>query len=181
MPPGIYTRHVKRHAVVQPLDTGYRYIPLTQGQNAIVDTADFEWLNEFNWFAYWSRQTQTFYAAKQISHRLTGMHSFILNCKIGERVDHVNNNTLDNRRENLRKATAAENSRNCRISKRNVSGFKGVHFRKEFGTWRACIRYEYVLRHLGSFDSAEEAAKAYDHAAIELFGEFAHLNFPRLG
>src|SRR5258706_10064208 len=172
----------KRHAVVQPLDQSYRYIALTRNQNAIVDAEDFEWLNQFNWHARWCKTTKSFYATRAVAGPKNGprqigvhMHDEILGCRQGEEADHKNHDTLDNRRENLRKCTRFQNIRNGRIHKDNKSGFKGVDWHE--GKWRARITINYATKYIGAFDSPEEAALAYDCAAMEYFGRFALLNF----
>jgi len=179
MPTGVYARRVKRHAV-QPLNKPYRFIALTQGQITIVDAEDFDWLNQWNWQAQWNRRTNCFYAVRNISkpHKTIRMSRMILGCKKGEQGDHWNHDTLDNRRENLRKCTHAQNNKNQRIPKNNTSGFKGVHLSKGGKKWEGKIGLRGKAKHLGTFDTAEDAAKAYDRAAKKYYGEFAHLNFP---
>lgn len=102
-------------------------------------------------------------------------------------VDHINGNTLDNRRENLRIATRTQNSQNSQkhLVAGAKSGYRGVHptFRTSSGEtrWRARIRLNGVITHLGYFYSEVDAAKAYDQKAREMFGSFARLNFPEEG
>ena len=93
-------------------------------------------------------------------------------------VDHRDVDSLNNRRQNLRPATIAQNTRNQKLKKNNSSGFKGVHFPKDKKRWMAYITYEWKRRHIGYYDTAEEAARAYDVQATKLFGDFARLNFP---
>jgi hypothetical protein len=92
-------------------------------------------------------------------------------------VDHIDGNPLNNSRENLRVCTSRENSRN--MGKRTGAKYRGVNYRKDRKTWRAVIKVDYKFIHLGTFDTAEEAAYAYDQAALRYFGEFARTNFPR--
>lgn len=170
-------RRVKRHSVTQPLDKPYRFVPLTQGQNAIVDAADFEWLSKWHWNAHWNKKTKSFYAEKDVRFDgVAAMHRTILGCTKGEGVDHRNGDTLDNRRENIRKCTTRQNSCNRSAQRNNTSGFKGVTWDKSTSKWRA--RIGEFRKHLGLFASPEEAARVYDAAAKEQFGEFAYLNFP---
>ena len=103
------------------------------------------------------------------------MHRVILNAPPGREVDHINRNGLDNRRSNLRLATHAQNEAN----KPPRGEYKGAYWCKKSGRWRASIRVDGRLRHMGRFATREEAARVYDDAALEAFGEFAYLNFPR--
>ena len=168
---------VHRHDVIQPLDQSYRLIPLTQGQNAIVDAADCEWLMQWNWTSGWCEDTQSFYAYRVSGNKTIRMSRLILDCNSKELADHENHDTLDNRRANLRKATKRQNTFNQRKARDNTSGFKGVTWRKGLAVAR--IRGNGKLLHIGSFLTAEEAARAYDEAAIRYHGEFAFLNFPK--
>ena len=106
------------------------------------------------------------------------MHAFLTGY---ERTDHRNGDGLDNRRSNLRDATAGENSRNTRVHLDSASGLKGVSWYKRSRKWRAHIHVGTKQQHLGYFATAEEAAHAYDDAARELHGEYATVNFPALG
>lgn len=99
------------------------------------------------------------------------MHTFLTGWDF---VDHRNGDGLDNRRANLRPATAAQNAANQQLSIANTTGYKGVSLYRN-GRFRASIQ----RRHLGYFDTAADAARAYDAAALDLFGDFAHLNFER--
>ena len=96
----------------------------------------------------------------------------------GLEVDHINRNSLDNRRCNLRIATRSLNGANRVKQTNNTSGFKGVNWFAETNRWRARLKANGKETHLGYFLSITEAAKAYDKAAKEHFGDFACLNFP---
>jgi hypothetical protein len=167
---------VKRHAVTQPLDKSYRLIPLTQGQNAIVDVEDFERLSQWNWIALWNKTSKKFRATRTLRHM--PMEHQILFPSEREEIDHVNLNTLDNRRENLRRSTHKQNAMNRGRYANNTSGFKGVHWDKEKKRWRSKIYANNRLHYIGMFACKEKAARAYDEKAKKLHGEFAHLNFP---
>lgn len=170
-------RRMRRIAVIQPEDQSIRYIPLTQGQVAVVDATDYPVLNTFNWFAHRSRTT--YYAETNIfydgRYKTVSMQVFLTG---NEQTDHCNRNGLDNRRCNLRPATNSQNVANGRRRGNNTSGYKGVSFSREFRDWVAYITVNYKRRHLGHFPNPVLAAQAYDDAAKKLFGEFASLNFP---
>lgn len=95
-------------------------------------------------------------------------------------VDHINRNSLDNRRMNLRIANKSTNAMNSkkRIGKL-TSKYKGVSFRKDRNKYRAYITYKQKTFNLGHFTEENDAARAYDKKALILFGEFALLNFPK--
>lgn len=168
----------KRHPVTQPVDKTYRFIALTQDQNAIVDLQDYASLLQHSWFAAWDPTTQSFYARRTLWNGVRSvtilMHRVIMNCPDDMEIDHRNGNTLDNRRENLRISTAAQNSANRKKRAKSQSAYKGVFWQKREGKWGA----EAGDCWLGYFSDEQEAARAYDLKASELFGEFAHLNFP---
>jgi hypothetical protein len=157
----------------------YRTIPLSKGQTAIVSSSDYEWLNQWTWYAQWNPKTRTFYAVcfvnaggKKIK---TYMHRFILGLQNGDKRqgDHDNHDTLDNRRSNLRVATHAQNQHNKFVSRDNLSGLKGVSFHKKSGLWFSRIMCNRIPRHLGYFRTPEAAYGAYCAAEKEFFGEFA--------
>lgn len=152
-----------------------REVPLTRGLVAIVDDADFEPLLAAGpWHAYPSGQTHYARHSRNRDCQLT-MHGFLTGWP---RVDHVNGNGLDNRRGNLRLATASTNGANRGPQRNNTSGFKGVHQNRSTGRWIAQLGVGGRRLRLGTFDTAIEAALIYDAAAREHFGEFARLNFP---
>lgn len=158
----------------------FREVPLTKGHVALVDAGDYEIVTAIGpWYA--REQHNTIYAVKAIyrgkSHGMgcLYLHTFLTSWP---RVDHRNGDGLDNRRENLRAATANQNMWNRRLPVTNTSGFKGVMWSKHAKRWKAQIVLRSRKRHLGYFDTAEAAAHAYDAAAMELFGEFARPNFP---
>lgn len=146
---------------------------------ALVDDEDFEALNRFKWCAK-SSGAGLFYAYRATGKRSDGsrvyqfMHRLLVQ---GDGfVDHINGNGLDNRRDNLRLATSSQNGINRRKALGTTSRYKGVTWSKKDQRWCAQIKRNGKNRFLGSFRSEEEAAKAYDAAARELFGEFAKLN-----
>ena len=166
----------------RPLFTRPKQIPLSQNQFAIVDDADFKQLNKFKWYVI-KPQTGGFVAARNTprvkgKRRLVLMHRVIMNTPAGMDTDHRNHDTLDNQRHNLRVCTSSENKQNSLSRKGSSSEYKGVSWHKRTQKWQARIKINGKQQYLGIFSDEETAARAYDRAARELFGEFAHCNFP---
>lgn len=105
------------------------------------------------------------------------MHRFIMECGANQQIDHANGNKLDNRRANLRFATTSQNSANVGKRKDSRNRFKGIHFHRHSGLWQAKIHFNGKRVTIGYFRSDEDAARAYDAKAREVFGEFARTNF----
>lgn len=167
-----------------PSPNNTRTISLTQGQFAVVDAADYDILSFWRWRAQWAKCIRGFYAVRWDSDtkRMVQMHRVILGLEHGDglRGDHVNHATLDNRRANLRVATAAQNSQNQSMRADNSSGFKGVSWAKRQKKWTAQIGAYGKKKGLGYFDSPEAAHEAYCAAAARLHGEFACAGHPSL-
>ena len=153
-----------------------RRIPLTRGLFAIVDAEDYPWLSQYTWFA--EGTDKNCYAVRKENGKSIKMHRQITNAPDHLVVDHIDHNGLNNRKENLRICTFAENCRNLRSSAKKTSKYKGVHRHKRLGKWAAQITFENKKHHLGYFTDETAAAKAYDDAAKKFHGEFASLNFP---
>jgi hypothetical protein len=160
----------------EPPNDEIRYIPLTRGLFAIVDAADYEWLNGFKWHATSGAKPYACFACKD---KVIYMHRLIMNAPKGLFVDHIDGNSLNYRRSNLRNCTKAQNAWN-RPALGGTSRFKGVH-RDKHGKWKAAIRVGGRQTFIGLFGDEVEAARAYDRMAREMFGEFAYLNFPASG
>lgn len=160
----------------EPPNDQVRYIALTQGKFALVDAADYEWLNQYKWCVSRSKHGGC-YAVRNEGGRTIKMHRQIMNPPKGMVVDHIDRNGLDNTRRNLRNCTPAQNARN-QESKRGASQYKGVYYSRKARKWVAQICVDRRRITIGSFHSEIEAARAYDRKARELFGQFAYLNFP---
>lgn len=155
-------------------------IPLTKGQFAIVDAEDFGDLDKHNWYAQSAQGSGGFYAARIENmggkRALVLMHRAINNTPAGFVTDHKNGNGLDNRKANLRTATTLQNQMNRAPNIRGTSKLKGAWFdgsSTNLNKWRSAIRINGRLKYLGRFETAEQAAAAYQRAATEYFGEFA--------
>ena len=153
-------------------DGAVKRIPLGNGLYAYVDAPDYERLSQYNW------SYRAGYAGCCIKGKSVFMHRLIMNTPKGKVVDHVDGNRLNNCRANMRNCTPGENR--CNQAKRigSISRYKGVFYLERTGKYYAKIRQRGKEYWLGCFDDEEEAARAYDRKAVELFGEFARLNFP---
>ena len=154
-----------------------KIIDLTKGYLGLVDASDYELVVQWKWSfsgGYIRRQCkgQTFSLHRQI---LGLLHTLEVH------VDHINGDGLDNRRENLRVCTPSQNMANRGLYAHNKTGFKGVCVdrRSNQVKYRATIHHKNKYIALGRFNTAEEAAHAYDVAALKLFGEFANVNIER--
>lgn len=154
-------------------------IPLSQGKIALVDDDMYDRLSQFIWYA--TRIRHHWYAVRGV--RLPSgkrgkqfMHRSILSLPPGIRVDHKDGDGLNNTRDNLRPATTQQNGFNRRLSSNSTSGYKGVSWHKSNSKWWATIMKDGRTIYLGMFNTARDAAHAYDMAALELYGDFARLN-----
>ena len=145
------------------------HIYLSNGSKTIVDQQDYVYLSQFNWH-YNSKGYAYRWGAKK---KGILMHREIMGTPVGVLTDNINGNRLDNRRINLRFATAAQNSMNS--SHITKSGFKGI-FRTVTGQWAARLRISGKSLYLGIFKSPREAADAYNKGALLHYGKFAKLN-----
>lgn len=156
-----------------------REIQLTRGYVALVDDEDYErvvtsgpWhvlIADPDSVIRYARHTWQDPNTKR-THGIV-LHKFLTGWPL---CDHINGNGLDNRRANLRPATASQNMANRRRNTRNQAGYKGV-VPTVSGRWAArCAN-----RHVGTFDTPEAAARAYDQVALATWGDYARPNFPR--
>lgn len=159
----------------------------TTGDLILIDDEDLELASQYRWYSYardvrprrTKRNRYVSTTVKGDGNTTLYLHRLLMGAKEGEQVDHINGDVLDNRRSNLRIATRSEQGHNRGIPGHNTSGYKGVSFYKRDQRWAAYIHLPNrgPKRFLGYFDTAEEAARAYDEAAKELHGEFARPNF----
>ena len=152
-----------------------RTIKLTKGQVALVDDGSFNLLSQYRWHAG-KNPNGKFYARRKSNGENEHMHRMILNAPNGLDVDHVNGDSLDNRRANLRLCTRSENNMNRGVQCNNSSGYKGVTWNKRKNKFCAQIRKEKRHYHCGYFDKPKDAAISYDMVALMLYGDFAITN-----
>lgn len=179
MVPAAVTRHGLTHhhntlsaapasAVRTRLGGTVKEITLSNGMVAVVDDEDYPLVSRIRWHAV--RRRHTYYAIGHVAtiglHGRMKMHRVVLGSGCPAFVDHANRNGLDNRRCNLRN----------QARRKNAAHFKGVSKGHRSNSWCASTTLKNQRLHLGSFKTAEEAAHAYNCAALNLFGEFAHLN-----
>ena len=158
-------------------------LPLSKGAFTVVDDDDYEACTEFKWSL--AECSGKFYAKRQWVDATLGtpgvccsvyLHRFLTKWSF---VDHLNGISLDNRRSNLRPATATQNAQNRDGLEGTRSGFKGVFWHAASQSWNARITADRRTHSLRYYSNPEEAARAYDRAALRLHGEFARTNFPK--
>jgi hypothetical protein len=154
-------------------------IDLGKGHVAVIDDEDAELVAGFKWYpmtvegkvygAGWKHMPPGRY--------FVHLHRLIANAQPGEIIDHIDRDPLNCRRGNLRRVTRQQNVWNSGPArKREGSKYKGVWMCRKTGRFRARVGHNRKQIYLGYFDSEEEAARAYNAKAAELFGEFAYLN-----
>lgn len=155
-----------------------KMIPLTQGKRAIVDDGDYEYINKWKWFYAQGYACRTGVKVDNISHGIRiFMHHLIIPKTSGMDVDHINGDSLDNRRANLRLCTHQQNTKNKSLRYDSSTGYKGVSWHKQSEMYQAKICVNGKQIHLGLYDDPAVAAKVYDTAAKKYHGEFAKTNF----
>lgn len=148
------------------------YVTLTKGYEVMIDADDVPLIAAWNWMAQASTPRHV-YAARSGNPGTIMMHRIILGVTSGH-VDHIDGNTLDNRRANLRPCSHAENMMNRALDKRNKFGLPGVFQRRN--RFRACIKTGGRTVHLGTYSTPAEASAAYIGASKIAFGKFARKN-----
>lgn len=148
--------------------------------NVLVDDEDFEELSKYKWNFY--KNKNILYVKRHI--KINGvstslkMHRSIMGLKNNDKliVDHINHNSLDNRKINLRVCKQSDNCKNKTSHKNSSSKYLGVYFNKNSNKWQSQICTNKKIIYLGIYLIEEDAAKAYNEAALKYHGEFANLN-----
>lgn len=144
------------------------YVTDSYGREFTIDLDDAEKVKPYQWYVH-----QNY--VKRMDGKVTVLlHRHIMDCPEGMIVDHINHDTFDNRRSNLRIVTPSQNNMNRSMSKNNKSGIKGVFFVKSRNKWRAEIHYCKKKIHLGIFHTLQEAVDARREAEEKYFGEHAY-------
>lgn len=144
-----------------------------------IDDEDAERILQFKWVYELHCRSKKPYILRKDKGKRVWLHREILGLPSGKhiQVDHINGDPTDNRKCNLRLCNrGADNAINRPKQKNNTTGYKGIFLRKESGKYRAAIRVNQKLIHLGQFDNPKDAAQCYNEAAKKYFGEFAYLN-----
>lgn len=157
----------------------FKSVPLQCGDMCLVDVADYEIVKHLSWFSATKRGVKYVKTSIRDGGKQKGilMHRMLLNCPPDMFVDHINHNTLDNRRSNLRICNAHQNQHNSTKRKNGKWPYKGVQV-SPYGRWRAALVVYGVLHQSKTVSTMEEAAHEFDKLARKHQGEFAYQNFP---
>lgn len=159
-----------------------RVLENNKNLNVLVDDEDYQLFSKFKWTIIYKREIPYVIRGQWISEtkstKIIYLHRLLVNAKNNDIVDHINGNTLDNTRANLRICSSVDNSRNQKLNKKNKTGYKGVFYNKRLKSkpYSVHIGFNNKTIFCGYYSTKEEAASAYNDVAIKFFGEFARLN-----
>lgn len=154
-------------------------IPLRDEYETLIDDEDFNLVNQRKWYLHIDKTgPNLFYVLSSPGGQTMSMHRLIMGCAKGDgkQIDHIDGNGLNNQKNNLRFCTGSQNCMN-RTYANNTSQYKGVTWKKANQKWCAQIMMGGRKKHIGLYEKKEDAAKAYDQMAFQIFGKFARLNF----
>lgn len=156
---------------------GIKEIRLTNVEaTTLLDAEDFYIAASRNWYTNSLGYVYSKVTVSPKKYKSIFLHRLVIGAKGKEIVDHINMNPLDNRRENLRIVTKSQNMMNRKAPAQNTSGYKGVVWDKYNKKWTAQIQSNGKHKKIGRFLKKEDAARAYNEAAIKLHGEYSNLN-----
>lgn len=173
------TTKIDKYFFGVPVGPNEAVIGLGHKRYTLVDLQNLQWLTQYRWHVggnHKNRNDQG-YVCRYEGEKLIYMHREIMGVAADKQIDHINGNTFDNRKCNLRVSTQQQNTQNACKHRLSSSKYKGVSWHKYNRKWRARIGHNKKEIHLGSFTNELDAAMAYDNAARKIFGEFARLNF----
>lgn len=158
-----------------------KLIALSKGKFVKVDDEDFEYLDQWKWYC-----SKSGYAVRTVNkltgpNKTTHMHRVVNKTKKGRDTLHLDDDTLNNQRHNLRSGTRGENLHMAGSNRNTKSKYKGVTWHKGVGKWQVQMQASYVTRYIGMFEDEDEAARAYDRAARKYFRGSYFLNFTKEG
>ena len=152
--------------IIQKQEAKIKIVSQKHGTHfAIIDIEDVELCETITWHLEYSKTIKSFYVRGNINNKKISLHRLITSCPTGMVVDHINHDTLDNRKENLKTCLTRENNKN---NKSNTSGFCGVVWDKSRNKWKAQIKYGNKLLFLGRYKSYDDACNARKSKEIEL-------------
>ena len=139
----------------------------------LVDDDDYLYLTQFKWHVSWNGYAKRTIVKNKGNFGMVTMARDVMGATIGEFIDHIDGNKLNNQKNNLRFATKSQNGMNRKAPRHNISGYKGVYFDSPTKKWRAEIGFGGARKKLGRFLFIEDAVRAYNIAAKKYHGEFA--------
>lgn len=157
---------------------GKVFIPLTKDQTASIDLENYELIREYKWCA--NKHNNCWYAqtSKKFNNKVQKiyMHRLIMHAKKDQIIDHIDGNSLNNCRSNLRFCSHTENLYNTSARRNNKLGYKGIYWNKKEKKFRCYINVNKKNIHIGYFSTIEDAILSYNQAAQKYHKEFAKLN-----
>ncbi len=152
-------------------------IKLSQNKYALIDNEDYDRINQWSWYYHTGYARRCIYPYGRGKTITLFLHRIVFNRKKwrgDEEVDHINGNTLDNRKKNLRICSRAENMMNQKnLHKKSYSGIRGIHWDKNYQKWSVHIKIGGIQKYFGSFETIQQARKVHKKEVVGLFGKFS--------
>lgn len=167
--------HTRIHIPFNP-ESNYQLVALPEGAVVFVDTEDYHRVIQHSWYV-----DSYGYPSSNVNGKRLTLHKFVMGVIVtleGHEYHHKNDDKFDNRKANLVLLDYSEHRITRPVGTNNTSGFKGVHWDKQYKNWKAQISINGKRTNLGRFKTPEEAAKVYDSYALKYYGLSAYTNFP---